>query len=287
MAVGLALVPVLGQAKDFEIKSAWSPAQVKVDGTGDKWAGHLQPLSDLPLLVGVQNDGDYLYLCLKTSDPMTKIQLARLGLTVWANGGGKDAKGYGVRFPIPMRSGYGRRQGGAPSPTPPDEQPRPGLSADTSMVELIGPTEEDRFQVPRADANPIQAALGDDSGVMVIELRFPLKPSEERPLAVDAQPGKTIALGFETEMPKFRRGQGGQGGEGASGGGRGGQGGEGGGPPGGAPGGYGGMGRGGGGRRGGGMGRGAGEGMSGMPKPIKLWTHVVLAAAPAAPPAAK
>jgi hypothetical protein len=290
MTVGLALLPVLGQAKDFEIKSAWVQTPVKVDGTGDKWAGHLQPLPDLPFLVGVQNDGDYLYLCVKTSDPKTKLQLARMGLTVWANGEGKDEKAYGVRFPFPIRSGRGRREGAAPSPPPTGEQRPPDPAVDSSMLELIGPTQEDRFQVPRADAHPIQAALGDDSGVMVIELRFPLKHSDEQPLAVDAQPGKTIALGFETEMPRFKRGSGGQGGEGEKGEGHGVEGGEGGGAPGGARGGYGGfggMGRGGGGRHGGGMGRGMGEGMSGMPKPIRLWTRVVLAPAPAAPPAAK
>ena len=288
MTVGLALLAVVGQARDVEIKSAWAPTQVKVDGTGDKWAGHLQPLPDLPILVGVQNDGDYLYVCVKTSDPLTKNQLARMGLTVWANGEAKDKKGYGVRFPLTMRSGYDRGRGD-PSADSSDQQQRPPTpSHDSSMVELIGPTEEDRFQVPRTDPHPIQAALGDDSGVMVIEVRFPLKHTEEQPLAVDGQPGKTIALGFETEMPRFKRGSGSQGGKGESGEGHGGQGGEGGGAPGGSPGGgyggYGGMGRGGGGRHGGGRAWDGGERASGMPKPIKLWTHVVLAT-PAASPA--
>ncbi|MFI5166914.1 MAG: hypothetical protein ACHQQS_09865, partial [Thermoanaerobaculales bacterium] len=189
-------------AKDPETKSAWPPAPVRVDGTADQWAGHLAPLPDVPILLGVENDGAYLYLCLKTSDPKVKEQIAHLGMTVWVNGAGKDDRGYGVRFP--MGAGLRRGRGERPSA---ENAPAPDLasSIDDAKVELIGPGVEDRFAVARADADPIQAALGDDAGVMVIELRFPLNPSENHPLAVEARPGATIAIGLETERPHPQR----------------------------------------------------------------------------------
>lgn len=281
LAALLAVLAVSSQAKDVEIKSAWPQAPLKTDGTADKWAGHLQPLPDVPMLLGVQNDGDFLYVCLKTSDPKMKAQIAHLGITVWVNGEGKDAKGFGARFPV--GAGFHRTHGGGgvPTPAPSGEYSAPSARVDTSQVELIGPTEKDRFTVPRADAYPIQAALGDDVGVMVIELRFPLKGTSDHPLAIEPKAGGMIALGLEAERPHVQRSTG-SGGEGGAAGGH-----EGGGsPPEGAPGGtgpggYGGMGRGGG--RRGGMGRGMGGDRSDMPNPIKLWTRVKLAAAPATP----
>jgi hypothetical protein len=278
-----------GLAKELEVTSAWPQAGVRVDGTGDQWAGHLVPLPDQPILLGVQNDGQNLYLCFKTSDPKVKGQIRRMGLTVWVNGAGKDKKGYGVRFPVGMAFHRGDGEGRGPRPTP-AEATQPDVLPDTSQVELIGPTDDDRLRVDRTNAAPIQAAFGDEEGVWVIELSLPLAPTDEHPLAVAARPGATIAVGLETERPKFQRGsrgeggESGEGGEGGEGGGRGewGRGGE----PG--SGGWGGGMGGHGGRFGGGMGREmGGRGGYGMPTPIKLWTLVKLASAPAAAPAAK
>jgi len=281
---GLAFALASGAlAKTPEIRSGWPKAPVRVDGTADQWAGLMAPLPDVPVLIGVQNDGSYLYVCLKTSDPKVKEQLARTGLTVWVNGAGKDDRGYGVRFPlgtgVPHRRGARRQPEGTP---PPDTGP----TIDDSKLELIGPTVDDRFTVARRDADPIQAALGDDSGVTVIELRFPLSPSENHPLAVEAKPGATIAVGLETERPHLKRfgtpaGSEDEEGPGGDSGPRGGWGDS---DPYGPvnPGGMGGYGRG----HYGGMGRGGGEGGGEMPKPMRLWTRVTLAVAPAVSPAA-
>ncbi len=283
IAVGAAMVwASVGLARELEVTSAWPQAQVRVDGTGDQWAGHLVPVPDEPILLGVQNDGSFLYLCFKTSDPKVKALIRRMGLTVWVNGAGKHTRAYGVRFPVGV--GFERMRGerGGPRPTP-SEGSAPDILPETTQVELIGPTDEDRFRVDRTNAEPVQAAFGDEEGVWVMELRLPLQPSDEHPLAVSAAPGARIAVGLETERPQLRRGSRGQGGEGDEGeGGEGAQGGRGGGM---GPGGWGGGVGGRGGRYGGGMGREMGGRGGGMPTPIKLWTRVTLASAPAAGPA--
>jgi len=99
LIAGFALLPALGSGKDLKLSSAWASAPVHVDGTADAWSALLKPLGDEPLVIGVQNDADYLYLLVKTSDPKTRHQLGTLGLTVWANGEGKNKRGFGVRFP--------------------------------------------------------------------------------------------------------------------------------------------------------------------------------------------
>ena len=280
VAMGWAAV---GLAKELEVTSAWPQPAVRVDGTGDQWAGHLLPLPDQPILFGVQNDGKFLYLCVKTSDPKVKAQIRRMGLTVWVNGAGKDKKAYGVRFPVGV--GFQGRRGEVGTRPTPSEGGAPDVLPDTTQVELIGPTDEDRFRVDRTNAEPVQAAFGDEEGVWVIELRFPLAPTDEHPLAVSASPGATIAVGLETERPQFRRGSRGESGESGEEGevGERGEGGRGGMGPGGWGGGIGGRG----GRYGGGMGREMGGRGAGMPTLIKVWTLVKLASGPAAPPAAK
>lgn len=232
--------------------SVWAPAPVKVDGTAAKWSALVKPLGDVPMLIGVQNDGDYLYLCFKTSDQRTRMQLGRFGLTVWANGAGKTEKGFGVRFPLGMgRQGGQRGQPGQPGQRgqrgrAPQGRPSPGDAPATATpqasrdLELIGPAENDRLRVQPGAGQPFAAALGDESGVTVVELRIPLKPTESHPLAVGAAPGATIALGLAADWLGSLNRQGAQGGgapagQPASGAPAGGQGAQGGGAPTGQP----------------------------------------------------
>ena len=279
----LCLTSPVVQAKDLEVPSAWRQAEVKIDGVADEWAGMLRPLPEVPMLIGVQNDGDYLYLCFKTSDPRTKRQLAMLGLTVWADGAGRKEKAFGVRFPVEGGASHMRPARDGSSEPPPEAHPAPGPEG--GEFEIIGPTAEDRMIVPPGDAHPVRAALGDDSGVMVLELRLPLKAAEMHPLCVGSAPGKTVLLGLETERRTVKRGEGDEGGregpeggERPSGGGYGGHGGYGGSHQGGPPG-------------SGGWGGGRGNGGHGergqMPNPIKLWFDVKLATQPVAPAAGR
>jgi uncharacterized membrane protein YgcG len=280
MAVAVAAAASAAHGKDLEIASAWAAAAVPVDGTAGGWAPLLKPLGDPPMVIGIQNDGRYLYLCVRTSDPIVKRQLAHLGLTVWLNGEGKDAKGFGVHYPVGMGP---RGAGWQPGQGEPPEGEEAGGANPGHMAkefEIIGPTKDDRQRAQVGPDEPVQAALGDDSGVMVIEMRVPLEPSEGHPLAVGAASGATIALGLATERPKASArggvhmgggepGEGAPGDEGGMGRGRGG---------------YGGRGGMGGGMRGGGM-RGGGMPGGAMPAPIDVWLHVRLASAPVLPPA--
>jgi hypothetical protein len=276
LGAALCLTSPLVYAKDFELPSAWRQAEVKIDGVADEWAGVLRPLPDVPMLIGVQNDGDFLYLCFKTSDPKTKRQLAMLGLTVWADGAGKKEKTFGVRFPVAGGARFARPTRDGSSAPPSDTHPAPSPGGAGGEFEIIGPTAGDRLIVPPDDAHPIRAAIGDESGVMVIEMRIPLKPSEMHPLSVGSTPGRTVLLGLETERRSSKQAEGGEGGgERRGGGGYGGRGGYGGSRPGGP----------GSGGRGGGMGGGMRGERGQMPDPIKLWLDVKLATQPPAPAA--
>jgi hypothetical protein len=83
----------------------------------------------------------------------------------------------------------------------------PAVVEPPSEFELIGPTTEDRRRVELGGDEPVEAALGDDSGVMVLELRLPLKSSGAHRLAAGAAPGTPIALQLVTEVPKRSEGK--------------------------------------------------------------------------------
>ena len=209
VAAGLLLLPAFVDGRDLQVASAWAPAPAKVDGTADTWSALLRPLGDRPMVIGVQNDADFLYLCFKTSNHKLKKQLTTTGLTVWANGTGKanTNKGFGVRYPLGGGQGSKQREGGEPAPTPAEEGSRPAVVEPPSEFELIGPTTEDRRRVELGGDEPVAAALGDDSGVMVLQLRLPLKSSDAHPLAAGAAPGTPIALRLVTEVPKQSEGK--------------------------------------------------------------------------------
>ena len=204
VTAGFLLLPVFVDGRDLQVASAWAPAPAKVDGTAGTWSELLRPLGDLPMVIGVQNDADFLYLCLKTSNLKLKKQLTATGLTVWVNGTGKPStkNGIGVRYPLGGDQGTKQRKDGKPAPTPAEEGSGPGVFEPLPEFELLGPTAEDRRRVELADNEPIATALGDDSGVMVLQLRLPLKSSDVHPLAVGAAPGAAIALRLVTDVPK-------------------------------------------------------------------------------------
>jgi hypothetical protein len=284
---------VAGQGKSLDLKSAWSPAPVKVDGTGQGWSANFAPLGDPPILVSLENDAQYLYLCVRTSDRKVKAQIVSGGLTVWAEVPGTDAGGMGVRFPMRGLPPGGERprhgNGGAPPPggyeperppqgnegEPPKEPPASAIDDVSTEFELLGPTREDRLVVARDPDQPLQVAVGDDSGVLVYQVRLPLQPSDEHPVAIGAAAGTTMTLVLDSTAPKRKgRPEGGEGGP------------EGGPPSGGGagPGGYG-PGGGMGGPHGGGMGgHHGGEGLHGEGyKSFKVNLTVTLAPAPAKP----
>jgi uncharacterized membrane protein YgcG len=192
----------VGQGSALEVKSSWSATPVKVSGTGDGWSGNFMPVGDPPLLVSVENDAQYLYLCVRTSDPKAKSQIGFGGLTVWAEVPKASAGGMGLRFPM-----RGRRQGGDRSressqSESPKAPPLNAINDASTEFELLGPTRDDSLAVQRGPEEPVQVAIGDDSGVLVYEVRLPLLPSDDHPVAIGAAAGTPVAVTLDTTPPK-------------------------------------------------------------------------------------
>lgn len=249
----------------FESKGPDSP--ITVDGRFDDWYGHLQPFGADPVALQFLNDGEFLYVRLTASDPSARMQIARLGLTVWFDSGGGTKKRFGVKYPVveqgsgPDGEGQGQGRGrGRRGQGPPPEDTGPPLG----RVDVIGPGKDDAHSLTRDHLPGLYVAIHNEQGTLQYELRVPLAKTADHPYAIETAPGKTIGVGLETGKMPQRSGGMGRGGGGGGGGGMGG----------------GGRGRGGGG--GGGMGRGGGGGGGGRqgefekPKPLKSWGTVTI-----------
>jgi hypothetical protein len=255
---------------------------VTVDGKFDDWPGNLEPFADKPLSVQFQNDGDFLYMRFAASDPATRMQILRQGLTVWFDPAGGTKKHFGIRYPVIDHGQYGdsqgrggggggyggyggRSHGGGDRDNPSGgnpEDPSSSSPSATERVDILGPGKDDAREMTRDHLPGIDVALRTEQGILQYELKVPLTKTTDHPMAVEAQTGKPVGFGFDTPKPQQQSTNYGRGG---------------------GMGGYGGGGMGG---RGGGMGghgggRGGGGGQHGQeaPKPLNGWGLVSLTAA--------
>jgi hypothetical protein len=200
---GVALAwAAVGQGKSLDLKSTWSATPVTVDGSGQGWSANFLPVGDPPILVSVENDAQYLYVCVRTSDPKAKSQIAFAGLTVWAAAPKGGTGGMGVRFPMHARGQGGHHSRGSGEGEQSESPPTNTINDVSTQFELLGPTREDSLVVERGPEQPVQVAIGDDSGVLVYQVRLPLQPSDDHPVAVGAAPGVPVTVTLETTPPK-------------------------------------------------------------------------------------
>src|SRR4051794_26735241 len=70
---------------------------ITIDARFEDWPGNLEPFGDKPVSVQFLNDGEFLYMRLTASDPATRMQIVRQGLTVWFDPAGGTKKRFGIR----------------------------------------------------------------------------------------------------------------------------------------------------------------------------------------------
>ncbi len=284
------------------ITSAWRTVDVAVNGDDGEWHAEPTALSASPVEIGVVNDGEFLYLRVRSSDRGAQLQLLFGGLTVWFDPKGGDKKVFGIRYPVGLplpdprarardrnrerlprepdtyggRQAPGHARGEPGEDVPTDPKAGPPVPTDLTDVvprrlEVLGPGKDDVRSLVLDHADGITVSIGRTEDTVVYELRVPLNKTGATPYAIGASPGTTIGLGFES--PKMDREKPPDNSTGGSQGGTRGPGGIG---IGGFGGGMGGMGR-----PGGSAGPGEpGGGLPGSAKPWKAWTRVVLAQPP-------
>ncbi|KAA0220831.1 hypothetical protein EDS67_29210 [candidate division KSB1 bacterium] len=248
-----------------EWNSRWRAQEITVDGKQQDWDGALVFADKEKIAVGLMNDRDDLFACLVVDDREVQASIMRRGLIVWFDATGKKDKTFGIHFPLSRFS-----LGPPMLPRSESEEPQKDLASMPTEMEILGPGKDDRQRLPLDKARGIDLNINRDNGVLIYEIRIPLRHGADRPYAIGANPGDKIGIGLETpefdrkEMRERMRSGMGERPRGGMSGGR----------PGGGF---------GGGGRGGGMGRPGGPGgqRPELPESLKVWTKVQLAASPA------
>ena len=196
----------------FETQSPFRKQAIVIDGKAEDWQGDVYVVENERFLLGFLNDQDYLYMCLLAEDNFTRGQILIQGLTVWFDPKGKKDKAFGIRYPLggPIklsRSALGEDRGGEAL-----DNLAPQALADLEIVTYEQTKSKDRVpdqeklqKLPVADVKGVEIKVNSSAGRLVYELKIPLVKSEQNPIAVGAQPGQSIGVGFETgklEQPR-------------------------------------------------------------------------------------
>jgi hypothetical protein len=204
------LISVLtsGCGGSAELTSSWNPKEVTIDGRASEWGTHLSALKDTHVSLGVQNDQDYLYLCLTSTDLQFRRQMMGLGLTVWFES--ENGEKLGIQYPIGMRE-QGRLASFEPEENRQPEDRRKLMEEALQNLEVLGPGKDDRNLLSILQAPGISVKVGSSEGPVVYELKLPLKKSNDHPYAIGAGVGSTVKLAIETGKfePQVRQGDGG------------------------------------------------------------------------------
>jgi len=248
----------LAGCKDIEVRSSWLDREIIIDGRTDDWENVMLIIRDKNITVGLANDENFLYLCLRSSEESTLRQALLTGFTVWFDAKGGKQRRFGIKFPAGMQR-EGMPMMDVTKTQDPETQQRL-IATSLKEVEIIGPAKGEVVRAPNFLEQGINVNVGQTQGQLVYELKIPLLKTPDHPYAVGVQEGKPVMIGFETgkiDREKMR--------EEMMKGGR---------PPGG--GGIGGR-MPGGGRGPGGGGMGGPGGRPEMPEPLELWVKVNLA----------
>lgn len=212
---------------DKEIVSKWRTQNITIDGNDNDWTNSLVFYDDINSLVGVQNDHDFLYLCLVTSDQQIERKILTKGLTIWFDNEGKGDRKFGIRYPLMTKgmhndvSQEGTDEGEGRGLMPDDGREGSsgsGQAGGYAEREIAG----DKFLKNQTDIEVIDAnnettryPISELKGVelkmtvkdyrMVYEFKIPIAMKNGYSYAVGANPGSIISVGLETGTSVAKR----------------------------------------------------------------------------------
>ena len=182
-------------ASTFEMKSSPASVPCVADGDDAEWSGKLAFLEDPPILIGVENDGQNVYVCLKANDPQMIRGLLMSGVTLWFDRNGGTDHTFGIRLPFHMERADRNRDGTGERPLP---------TATLDEIELLGEQESDHTLVEKTAAATdfgVMAGVKTSPGSCVCEIVVPRSP---RAGHYGIGPVHNGALGLVVETGKMK-----------------------------------------------------------------------------------
>ncbi len=199
----------------MDLGSKWADEPVPIDGTADQWKGKTTYIKDGGLLFGVQNDSNYIYVALTTSDPGSKSQILMRGLTVWFDTQGGDNKNFGVKYPIGAREmgmmNMPRKQDDNNGTNQDWMQQMEDNMLNSTTLEVMN-SDDDGNKMEMSDASGISVKLSRSNDVLIYELKVALKQDADNRNAIGVNSIKQVlGIGVETgAAPENRKNENGE-----------------------------------------------------------------------------
>jgi hypothetical protein len=194
----IALTVFLTSCGPLELASLGKNSAIAVDGKVDDWQGALYAIADQPVLVGVRNDAEAVYVCLQVADPRTISPVVRRGFIVWFDPSGGTGRVLGIKFPVGMNMEMGEVNPEGPRERADRGQPGQPPVMDRTQVEILGPQKGGVQRLKKDDLKGLEVALDNRNGFFIYELKIPLVKGPDAPVALGSAPGKVIGITFET-----------------------------------------------------------------------------------------
>jgi hypothetical protein len=196
---------LLSGCNEPQLKSAWSRSSLHESQPEFRWDNSTTySLEGKNVILGLQNDEDYLYILLKAADQNTERKFTRGGLIIWLNNTGEKKKSFGIHFPLGFQ--FNKGEGGPPPMNGqwPNQKPDRGSGefgpppAVFDSMEIIGPGVGEQIKVPAHNDLGLTVSRRNNSGTISYEFVIPLKSTNGNPYAVGARTGDIIGFGLET-----------------------------------------------------------------------------------------
>jgi hypothetical protein len=196
-----------------EIASRWRGIDPDTSRPGA--GGSASIFDDRRLSGSIFNDGEYVYIVLRTNNRELQQFVLREGITWWFDREGKGKKSFGIHYPVAATGGKppdgGEERDGAP---PPMERPmnrEDPVKAPTELELFTGENEHQRMSILATGG--IEAGFHMQRDTLVYELRVPLTAGQTHPFGIGVSRGAVIGLGAvtstvrgATDLPVDRQG---------------------------------------------------------------------------------
>lgn len=220
----LLLLTACGHA--IQLDSRWRDREIVIDGADQDWGQARYILEDLPISLGVMNDGDHLYLTMLTADRDLQTLVATRGLEIWIDPDGGRKHVFGLRLTGAMRPGQHGEPFDGMAPWGRDgsdgaligsgrtgiRRPGPGGSTRSldprqlaamfeqmhgSSVFVLDSPEDDGWETTATVADALQVSITYETGRLVYEARLPLTYLGHPHYAMAASTESRIGLGLK------------------------------------------------------------------------------------------
>lgn len=184
------------------LDSSWKNSEISVDGSKADWKGALKYFEDEKVAIGIQNDDDYIYFCLATSDNSKIMKIFLTGFTVWLDPVNSDGETIGIQFPI--KNGMGQvehRQREKTEGYNNDQRTKMMIEKIKIEQNELLVVNEDKFPLnayPIYNENGLEARISYEMHQLVYELKVPLTNENLSNVSIDVLPNELLKIGFES-----------------------------------------------------------------------------------------